>query len=156
MTAPAPEHIPHATVRVQGPEREALPAPRLALWLGFLAGPVAFAANHQVSYMLVPWACVTARYGIMQLPSFVAAAVTLAGTVLSWRIWRRAGGRGLADVAADVDGAPVGGTHGDAGGADARTRFLGLVGVLSGLGFFLVVLAQWIPSLLLGPCQRAG
>jgi hypothetical protein len=63
--------------------------------------------------------------------------VALAGAAIAWRIWTSAGAQWPED----------------AGGPVARTRFMAGLGLAVSALFGLTILAQWIPTLTLHPCQ---
>lgn len=109
-----------------------------ALWACVLAGPLATLTQLQVNYALVLWACGAGREWTLHLVALLALLVTAAAGLLSLRNWRHAGARW------------------DDGGAGVmpRSRFMAAVGILiSGLTA-LVVIAQWIPIFVYGPCER--
>ena len=109
-----------------------------SLWAGLLAGPMAMLTQLEVNYALVLWACSAGRERALHLVALLALILTIAGGLLSWRNWRRAG------ATWEDEGA----------GVIPRSRFMALVGVLiSGLTA-LVVIAQWIPIFIYGPCQK--
>ena len=109
-----------------------------ALWAGVLAGPLATLTQLQVNYALVLWACAAGREWALHLVALLALLVAVAAGLLSLRNWRRAG------TGWDDEGA----------GVMPRSRFMAVVGVLiSGLAA-LVVVAQWIPIFVYGPCER--
>ena len=109
----------------------------LALWTGILAGPIVWLVSFEANFALAPWACVTrgklALYGVSILALLFAAASGL----VAWREWKVAGER-----------AP-----GDGEGALPRIRIMALGGVLLSVLFFLVILAQAIPEVILKACD---
>jgi hypothetical protein len=109
-----------------------------ALWAGVLAGPLATLTQLQVNYALVLWACGTGREWALHLAALSALLVTVAAGLLSWRNWRRAGA----------------GWEDDGAGVVPRSRFMAAVGVLISALIALVVIAQWIPIFVYGPCER--
>ncbi len=98
-----------------------------ALWMGLLLAPVAFLANLEFGYLLVHPSCLRDD----NLPVHVAHAVCLLlgllGALVAWRS-RRAGG-------------------------SSRTRFMAELGLLTSALFVLSMVAQWIPTFVLHPCQ---
>ena len=108
-----------------------------ALWIGLLLAPAAFLLNLELAYAVVPKACSSASQLPMHLVHLICFALALLGVVTAWRMWR-AGGEIW---------------PGGAGGRVARSRFMAGVGLLTSLLFALVIVAQWIPSFVLGPCQ---
>jgi hypothetical protein len=108
------------------------------LWAGVLAGPLATLVQLQVNYALVLWACGAGREWALHLVSLLALLATVAGGLLSWRNRRRAGG----------------GWEDEGAGVVPRSRFMAVVGVLISALTALVVIAQWIPVFVYGPCER--
>jgi len=109
----------------------------LALWLGLLAAPVAWLVNLLLSYSLVLWACSTGRQYTLHLVTLAMLLVAAGGGLMAWRAWQQAGSE----------------WHNEAGGVLPRSRFMAAMGILlSGL-FFLVILAQGIPSFVLSACE---
>jgi hypothetical protein len=108
-----------------------------ALWIGLLLPPLAFLFNLELAYALVPVACSSRNVLPIHLVHLVSLLLVAAAGVLAWREWRRSG-------ATWPDGEP---------GSIGRTRFLSGMGLLLSLQFTLVILAQWIPSFVLDPCQ---
>ena len=121
-------------------ERETPPGERPGpLWFGLLAGPVAFLVNLQVMFMLVPWACAGRwRLGLWLFP-LLMVALSLAGAFVGWTNWRRVGRE----------------WPGEEGGPQPRSRFMATLGVLVGVFMALVVVAHWLATIFLSPCQRA-
>jgi len=102
-----------------------------------LAGPLAWMFQQQISYLLVKFACKHGWHLPFHLVSLSALLLIVAGAFVAWRTWRQAGQQW-----------PSG-----SGGAVPRSRFMAVLGLLlSGL-FFLLIVAQSIPSFILGPCQ---
>src|ERR1700712_4012573 len=93
-----------------------VPAPErsVALWAGVLGGPAIWAIQLQVGYALSPIAC-GSRTIIEHGLTLVCVFLALGGAFLSFRDWRAAG----LSSPDETDG-----------GALARTRFLGAMGVL--------------------------
>jgi hypothetical protein len=110
----------------------------VALWAGVLAGPLAMLTQLEVNYALVLWACGAGREWALHVVALLALVVTVAAGLLSWRNWRLAGANW------DDEGA----------GVIPRSRFMSVVGVLISALTALVVVAQWIPIFVYGPCER--
>lgn len=108
------------------------------LWAGLLTPPVAWSLQVQAAYLMVYVSCAARANFPYHLASLACLALSMAGGLLSWRNWRRAG----ADVP-DEEGGPL-----------ARSRFLALLGVLAGLLFSVVIVAQWVPGFILPPCNK--
>jgi len=111
----------------------------LAQMTGMLVPPIATLAGMQVAYGLVDSAC---RHGGHDLSGvhvvrLLTLLVVLGAGFVAWREWRS-----------------VGVEHpGDGGGTAARTRFTGWIGVFAAGVFSLVVIAQWLATFILAPCQ---
>ena len=107
------------------------------LWIGLLLPPAAFLLNLELAYALVPTACSTNNLLLVHVVHLVCLALAGFGGLTALRYWRRSGAT----------------WPGGQGGRLSRTRFMSGIGLLLGLLFALVILAQWIPSLMLNPCQ---
>jgi hypothetical protein len=109
----------------------------LALWAGLLLPPIAWLLNLQISYMLVPWACSTGRQFALHLVTLAMLLLAGGGGLIAWRTWQRTG-RDWPN---------------EAGGVVPRSRFMAVGGLLSSGMFFLVIVAQGIPSFMLSACE---
>jgi hypothetical protein len=108
------------------------------LWLCVLAGPFAWVLSEQLSYALTPTACAQGSHFLLHLASLGTLPLALAGAALAWSRWKRV---------------PEGSTEkGETEGS--RIRFMALFGMTAGTFFALVILAEWIPNLVLGVCDR--
>ena len=117
-------------------EHDAGPAPR-AQWVGLFLAPAAFFAHLQIRYVLVPWACATNGQLWIHVVDVLALAIALLGAFAAWRTWQRAGRE----------------EPGEAGGAAARTRMMGVTGFGMSLMLALVLLGQWATSFFFSACQ---
>ena len=108
-----------------------------ALWAGVLLGPAASLIALEVGYVLVERACATGRMLPLHLSFAGCFLLALAGGWLGWREWRAWGSR-LAS---------------EQGAREGRSRFLALLGVLSGGIFALTVLSMWSAAFFYHPCQ---
>ena len=106
-------------------------------WIGLVAGPLAWALDEEISYALVGWSCQTGQRLATHGVSAAALLLIAAGTVLSWRDWRRR------SAAGNADNLPP-----------DRARFLSLGGFLLCLLLGLVVLADTLAKFIFDPCQR--
>jgi hypothetical protein len=109
----------------------------VAQWIGMFLAPATFAVHLQVTYNLVPWACV--RHGELWLHvvDVLAVLLALAGTIVAWRVWQRTG-----------RDAP-----GEGPGSLPRTSFLGVTGIGFSGTLTLVLFGQWIAAFWISPCQ---
>jgi hypothetical protein len=108
-----------------------------ALWAGLLLAPAAFLLNLEVAYALVPTACSTGTRLLVHVVHLVCLLLAAAGDLIAWRSWRSTGET----------------WPGGAGGRLSRSRFMAGVGLLLSLFIVMVIVAQWIPSFVLNPCQ---
>jgi hypothetical protein len=108
------------------------------LWLCVLAGPISWALSQQLSYALTPTACAQKSHLLLHFASLGPFLLVLAGGALAWSRWKRV---------------PEGSTEkGETEGS--RIRFMALSGLITCVFFALVILANWIPNLVLGVCDR--
>ena|SRR5215213_5503869 len=108
-----------------------------ALWTGLLLAPTAFLLNLEVAYALVPTACSSRAPVLVHLVHLGCLALAVFGGLTAWRSWRGSGET----------------WPGGAGGPISRTRFMAGLGLWTSALFALVIVAQWIPSFILDPCQ---
>lgn len=114
---------------------------RLPLLLfAFLGPPVIWSIRFGVSYSLLPWVCATGGVLLLQALTLAALAGTAWAGAVGWRQWRLAGRSTAAEF----------------GGADARARFMALVGMLGSALFLVVIIAEALPLFLIDPCQTGG
>lgn len=128
---PGPVRVSDAESRAEGDER----APVLQ-WVALGTAPAVFAVHLQIGYVLIPWACATGQHVWLHVVNGASVVLALWGTLLGWRVARRA------------EDAP----H-DGPGTVPRTRFLGDLAVGVGALLTLILLAQWLASVVLSPCQ---
>jgi hypothetical protein len=108
----------------------------MRLWFPILVTPLVTLTQLSVNYALVPLACRTQQHLSIHLVSAAAVAIALAGIVMAWGAWREAG----------TDVVPDGPTQA------ARTRFLGMMGVVISAMMALASLAQWLTAVFISPC----
>ena len=109
----------------------------LALWTGLLAGPVIWLCSFEANFALAPWACLFQAKLALYLVSIFALILCAASGVLAFKQWKAIGTE----------------WPDDAGVALPRTRLMAMGGVALSASFFLVVLAQAIPEVVLGACE---
>lgn len=108
-----------------------------ALWTAWFIGPTAWMLHLNISYLAVPWICVTGNYRVLHLITAAALLLTAGGAFIAWRSWRQAGRErpGAADWTV------------------SRSHFMAIGGLsLNGL-FFLIILAQGIANFMVDACQ---
>jgi hypothetical protein len=127
-----PPEEPTGAERIEPDER----AP-VAQWVGLLLAPAVFFAHLQITYVLVPWACVRGGEVWIHVSGVLSVVLALAGAVVGWRAWMRAGRE----------------VPGDGGGSLSRTRFVGATGLGLSAMLTLVLFAQWLTAFVISPCQ---
>lgn len=109
-----------------------------ALWLGVLGPPVLWLAQFQTNYTLVPWVCAHGHRWTITAVNLAALVVAALLALLSWRNWKTAGVQ-WPSRARDTA---------------TRTRFLSVLGLMSGALFFLAIVAQSLAPLWIDPCRQ--
>lgn len=109
----------------------------VALWAGVLAPPLAWLLVLQASYSLVTTDCQRARPLLLQGLMIAALALLGAGTLAAWRSWRALRGE-PASLESDGPG---------------RARFMALFGLVESAFFTLVILATFLATFILEPCD---
>lgn len=107
------------------------PGHTIWLWIGVLLPPAAILLQLEVNYAILRWACREQWIWPLHLISALALVLTVSAGVLAWRMQR-----------------------GPASVSSPREGFMATVGMLSSVLFSLVGIAQWIPLLVHGPCDR--
>ena len=102
-----------------------------------LAGPIFWLISFQAKFSWTPNACATQSKLTLLVFSVLALVLTAASGLQAWRQWKELGENGSSE----------------AGGAQARRRFVAVAGMVFAAGFCVVILAQSIPDLILGVCQ---
>jgi hypothetical protein len=104
-----------------------------SLWAAVLGAPAVWAIHLQLNYALVQFVCLWQRKWL--LPAVTIACLVLAGmgTLVALLEWRNA------PTAEDdeID----------------HTRFLAILGVMTGTLFFVTILATGLPTFFFNPCQ---
>jgi hypothetical protein len=109
----------------------------LALWIGVLAGPVAWALDLTISYVLAKPACLSRRIPMLSLVTVGALLVITIGCTVAWRA--------LQSVPSDLAT--------DGGGELHRARFMAVLGLCSSAMFAVFVLAFDIPKWVMDGCR---
>ncbi len=104
---------------------------------GLLAAPIVWAAQLQTGYSLATMFCTDRHRLLLHLVSLVALAIAAAGALVAWRAWRAIGEAWPADE----------------GGPPGRTRFAAATGTVMSTGFFVIILAQALPSFFFPVCR---
>jgi hypothetical protein len=109
----------------------------LPLWVGILAGPIAWAFDLMASYAVVKWVCRTSHYAILPVITTASLAMVIGAAAISWAALTR--------TTHDV---PT-----DGGQPRQRARFMAVLGLASCGLFVLQILAGAIPHWVLDACR---
>ena len=104
------------------------------LWIGILLPPAAWLAQLQALYLSSEYGCTTSNFTRNHIVVVFALIVSLIGWAFAWREWTKS---------RDVNS-----------GGRMRHRFMALIGVLTGALFSLLILAQWLPTIMGVPCDK--
>lgn len=96
-----------------------------------LASPLIWFANHLAQFALAPWACLWHSNLVLWIVAAAALLLDAACGFVAWSAGQRPAGK---------DAAPV-------------PPWLAMSGVMLSAGFFVVIAAQMIPSLMLAGCE---
>jgi amino acid transporter len=107
------------------------------LWVLLIAGPLLAAAEQQANFVLVRQACSMQRNLALYVVTIVAMLLTIATAMIGVSILRRAGAEWPTE-SSDLAN---------------RIRFISVLGILSSVMSFLVILAQGIATVNFDPCQ---
>lgn len=106
------------------------------LWLSVVGPPIAAFGQQQLSYSLVSPSCLKRAPILLHVPTIAMLMLIAAAAWYSWHEWKR------------HDPQRESSDHGRA----ASQRFFALVGLtMCGISTLLLI-AQWLPTLFLGPC----
>jgi hypothetical protein len=108
------------------------------LWIGMLLPPVAWLAQLQALYLSSEFGCTNSNFTKNHIVVLIALCASLIGLAFAWLEWTRT-----------RDAAPT-----DEGDRGSRPRFMALIGIMTGLLFSLLIIAQWIPTLMGVPCDK--
>jgi hypothetical protein len=101
-----------------------------------LIGPIAWAADLGLSYATVYHACSTGHHYVLHVISIITFVMALSGAYVGWREFETVRG------ADEEGGSPL-----------DRSHFMALLGISSGFGFALVIIATAVPKFVFSPCQ---
>jgi hypothetical protein len=107
------------------------------LWTSILAGPIVWLISFQTNFALVPWACIFQAKLALYVVTLIALIACAGSGFLAWREWRALGAE----------------LNFEGPGPAPRSRMMALSGVVLSTGFFLVIVAQAIPEVILKDCQ---
>lgn len=100
----------------------------VALWIGILAGPIAWAIDLELSYALVPPAQASGHKLGLHLATLAAAVIAAASALIAWRV--------LGQIRRESESRRV--------EPSARERFMAVSGIGLSLFFLLAILAMGV------------
>ena len=131
------------SVRMQRPERARVGHGGLQ-WYGILIPAVAMLVQVGLGYALVPWSCSGQSRWALHTAALVLALLASSGSLVGLGQWLQGGG--------DKPNAGIGDDRRDEA---TRARFMGAIGIASGLLFTIAILAQWLATAFFTPCAGA-
>jgi hypothetical protein len=111
---------------------------QLGLWVGLLLPPAAWAIQLQTVYLTSQYGCKYMDFLPNHLVSIFALLLAVIGGVVAWRNWIETGKKWKSEEASPID----------------RSRFMAILGMLTGALFTLLIFAQWLPTILAVPCDK--
>lgn len=93
-----------------------------------LGPPIVWLFQFGINFAIVHWTCANASAWLIHLVTLVSLALALGSGAIGWRAQAA---EGVSDYA----------------------KFMGIGGAILGAGFSLVILAQGLASVMLGPCE---
>lgn len=112
--------------------------PDVPIWFALLAPPIAGLAHLSFSFILENTACVGGSKLQLHVVSVVLMAVVVWAGLVARRKWQEYG----SSAPKQLPG-PLG-----------SRRLMALLGMIGAFVFGLIILAQWFPNVVLGPCVR--
>src|SRR4051812_24223465 len=100
-----------------------------ALWAGVIGAPVVWLTQFLINYALVPYVCHTRKFFSFHLTTLIALMLVAAAGVVCWKEWTESGLRS---------------PQSEDGGRLGTTRLVAIVGLLSSVLSFLLILGQGI------------
>jgi hypothetical protein len=110
----------------------------LIAWVGILLAPLTWIIAFEINYVTVPFACQSGSKILHHLVSMTALTFAGVGWMAARRAWTDTGKIALTDEADAIH----------------RNGFLGMFGLLFSGILILLIVAQWIPVLLVDPCSN--
>jgi hypothetical protein len=119
--------------RVPGPL-----APMVPIWFGLLGAPIAAITHLQALYVFEHTACATGSKIAIHLVTLLLLGVVVAAGFVAHHEWVKLGRENPKQYPG-----PLG-----------SRRLMALLGMIDTIIFGLFIVAQWFPSVVLGPCVR--
>lgn len=109
-----------------------------ARWVGLLLAPSAWAVQLQSLWLTSEYGCVDGNFGWNHVASLAALVFSIIGAIVAWNSIPAAG----YEVTKEK------------GTTSVRKRFMGYIGVALSVEFAILIIAQWLPTLLEVPCHK--
>jgi hypothetical protein len=110
----------------------------LGRWIGLLLPAAAWATDLQALYLTSEYGCVSANFTWNHVTTFASLAASIAGGIVSWMYIPAAPLDPLDHIESRI----------------SHKRFLGILGVILSIFFSVVIVAQWLPTLIGVPCHK--
>src|SRR3954470_18786607 len=110
-----------------------------ALWAGIIGAPMVWLTQFIINYALVPYVCHTRKFFSFHLTSAIALLLVAAAGMICWKEWTDAGLKS---------------PQSEDGGRLGSTRLVAVVGLLSSILSFVLVLGQAIATFMVDPCAN--
>src|SRR3954471_585050 len=108
-----------------------------ALWLGVIGAPLVWLTQFIICYALVPYVCHTRKFFSFHLTNGIALLLVAAAGAICWKEWIDSGSKSPQSEDCDRLGS---------------TRLAAVVGLLSCILSFLLILGQTIATFMVDPC----
>ena len=109
----------------------------VALWIGFLGGPIIWLCSFEARFALAPWACTFQNKWALHAVAIAGLILCLVCAYISFTQWRSTGEKPPTEAA----------------GVVPRSNFTAILGIVVSCGCGMIVIAQTIPEVVLGACQ---
>ena len=108
------------------------------VWLAALAAPVAWLTSLILGYFSTALSCEAGHEWLLHSIFFLALCVAALGGRSAWKLFRATDEETRAEGASRLE----------------RSRFVAALGLLMTGLFALIIVAQWVATLVFDPCQR--
>lgn len=110
----------------------------LGRWIGLLLPPVVWSAQLEGLWLTSEYGCLDGNFNWNHVVSGAALVLSAVGGIVAWTY--------LPDGAYEPSK--------EQGTPTARRRFMGYLGVALAVEFCILIIAQWLPTLLGVPCHK--
>ena len=113
-------------------------AGNVARWVGLLLAPTAWSIQLEALWLASEYGCMNSNFNWNHVASAAALVFAIAGAIVSWRY---------------IPSGPHEATK-EKGTAGVRKQFMGYLGVALAIGFSILIVAMWLPTLVGVPCHK--